>query len=128
MTPERTCRFESATPVLKTGDYPRARAFYSDRLGFSVVEEGGDPARFGIFRRGGAMVFVDGWNGPPPNTGTGWDAYVHVQGLDVLCDELSAAGVEIMRGPVETEYRMREIDVRDPDGNIICFGQDLDPQ
>ena len=55
--------FERATPVLMSGDYERSKAFYTETLGFRVIEEGGDPARFGIFERGGAVLFVNAWNG-----------------------------------------------------------------
>lgn len=39
----------SSIPVLRASDYPRARRFWIDVMGFRVGEEGGDPARFGIF-------------------------------------------------------------------------------
>ncbi len=126
MTASAPTGFSRATPVLRTGDYARARAFYADKLGFVLDEEGGDPARFGIFRRGTAVVFVDGWHGPPTNGAAGWNVYIHVDDVDGLCAELAAAGVEVLRGPAETVYGMYEIDIRDPDGNLICFGQDAD--
>lgn len=127
MSDEGGVRLLSSTPVLKTADYPRARAFYEGRLGYEVVEEGGDPARFGIFKRGKSALFVDGWHGgPSPVEGT-WDAYVHVAGLNDLQAEFEAAGARISRHIEVTVYGMREFDVVDPDGNVICFGEDADP-
>lgn len=116
---------ERATPVLKTGDYPRARRFYTETLGFRILEEGGDPARFGIFERGGAVVFVDSWHGPPAEA-TGWDAYFHSPDVDALCAELTAAGANITRPLENAIYGMREFEVTDPDGNVLCFGTDMD--
>ena len=118
--------FERSTPVLRSGDYPRSRAFYEGRLGYAVVEEGREPARFGIFRRGQSYLFVNAWNGPPPPSPGGWDAYVHVSGVDALHDEYAAAGAEIARAVELAVYGMREFEVRDPDGNVICFGEDAD--
>lgn len=69
---------ESATPVLKTADYPTARSFYIDRLGFTIIEEGGDPPRFGIFRRGDALLFIEGWKGALSSVPGAWEAYIHV--------------------------------------------------
>ena len=117
---------ERATPVLKTGDYPRAKAFYLETLGFSLIEEGGDPARFGIFKRGGAIVFVDSWHGPPAKA-DGWDAYIHSPDVDALCEELTAAGAPISRPLENAVYGMREFEVTDHDGNVICFGTDIEP-
>ena len=116
--------FQRATPVLRSGDYPRSRAFYADKLGFAVVEEGGTPARFGIFARGRAVLFVDAWNGPPTPTSGGWQAYMHVDDVDAQCAAYRAAGVEITRDVSDTVYGMREFEIADPDGNVICFGMD----
>ena len=53
----------SSIPVLRVADYPAARAFWTDAMGFTVGEEGGTPPRFGIFHRDKATVFVDAWHG-----------------------------------------------------------------
>lgn len=118
--------FERATPVLKSVDYPRSRAFYVDKLGYAVIEEGGDPPRFGIFERGRSVLFVDAWHGPPKPVPGAWDAYVHVTGLDMLLEEFRDAGAAITRPIENTVYGMREFEVTDPDGNVICFGEDMD--
>ena len=124
--PTTSPAFERATPVLKSGDYPVSRTFFRDRLGFELTEEGGDPPLFGIFRRDGAVVFVNAWNGPPaPSTG-GWTAYFHVDDVDALHRECMAQGLEVRRSPENTVYGMREMELHDPDGNLLCFGTDLD--
>lgn len=115
--------FERATPVLKTADYPASKAFYIGRLGFEVVEEGGDPPRFGIFRGGPAFVFVDSWKGPPIPTAGGWDVYFHVTDVDAIAAELRQRDVEIVREPTVTVYGMKELEVLDH-GNRLCFGSD----
>lgn len=119
-------RLESATPVLKSGDYARSRAFYEGTLGFRVVEEGGDPPRFGIFKRGTSVLFVNSWKEPPNPVPGVWEAYIHVTGMDALFAELQAAGAPIVRPVEDTVYGMREFEVADPDGNVVCFGQDSD--
>ena len=127
MAKEAGIAFERATPVLRSADYPRSRDFYVERLGFSVVEEGGEPARFGIFKRDGSVLFVNAWQGGPPPSPGGWDAYLHVSSLDAVFAEYRASGADIQREIEETVYGMREFEVRDPDGNVICFGEDMDP-
>ena len=67
-------RFQRSTPVLKSGHYERARAYYVDKLGYRVVEEGGDPPRFGIFERGAGVLFVDSWKGSPRLASTCWSS------------------------------------------------------
>jgi catechol 2,3-dioxygenase-like lactoylglutathione lyase family enzyme len=54
----------------------------------------------------------------------GWRAYFHTGDVDALAVEFRARRLAF-RGPATTEYHMREIEVTDPDGNTICFGQDF---
>lgn len=112
----------SSTPVVRVEDYPRARAFY-ESLGFSIAEEGGDPARFGIFKRDAATIFVDSWGGADAQPSTQWSAYFHTDDLDAFAAELSKIGIAF-EGPDVKVYGMREVLLQDPDGNLLCFGQD----
>lgn len=115
----------SSIPVLRISEYPRARAFWTERLGFRVIEEGGDPPRFGIFARDRAEVFLNGWDGPDPDPGAGWRAYFHTDDVEALAASFTAAGVTLANGPETMTYGVREIEVLDPDGNRLCFGQVL---
>ena len=114
----------SSVPVLRSADYPRARAFWTETLGFAVAEEGGTPPRFGIFRSGKAVVFVDAWHGPDPSPHAGWRAYFHCDDVDALAADLATRGYPA-EGPRNAVYGMREVMLRDPDGNLLCFGQDI---
>ncbi|MDJ0637664.1 MAG: glyoxalase superfamily protein [Paracoccaceae bacterium] len=112
----------SSIPVLRVSDYPRAKAFWTEALGFECIEEGGDPARFGIFRRDAATVFVDAWHGADPETSPGWRAYFHIDDVDAFAASLDWRPII---GPGDKPYGMRELEVLDPDGNRLCFGQDI---
>ena len=116
---------ESAIPVLRVADYPRARAFWMDILAFDLREEGGDPPRFGIFAKEAARVFVDAWHGADAEPSPGWRAYFHTDDVDALARELAAKGYAA-EGPRNAVYGMRELVVVDPDGNRLCFGQDIE--
>lgn len=114
---------ETATPVFRVADYPRAKAFWTDKLGFSCMEEAGEPVTgFGIFRRDRVRIFLVAWDGPEAAY-SNWRAYFHVTDFDALTQELQAAEV-LSAGPTLTEYGMREVEVTDPDGNVVCFGAD----
>ncbi|MEM9709478.1 MAG: VOC family protein [Pseudomonadota bacterium] len=113
----------SSIPVLRVADYPRAKAFWTGALGFETIEEAGEPKTgFGIFWRDKARVFLTAWDGSEASYG-GWRAYFHTDDLGGIADALSQAGA-IFKGPTRTEYDMDEIEVTDPDGNVVCFGQD----
>jgi uncharacterized glyoxalase superfamily protein PhnB len=72
------------------------------------------------------VVFVNAWAGGPVAGQGGWDVYFHVDDVLVLCERLRMAGATIAHDPDVTVYGMREFDVRDPDENLLCFGEDAD--
>ena len=113
----------SATPVVRTGNYPKAHAFYTKALGFTCTEEGGEPAKFGIFQRDGAVIFVNGHNGADPPYDH-WRAYFHVEDVVALSREFRNAGGTLSKDIRTTVYAMQEFEVTDPDGNVLCFGAD----
>ena len=63
---------------------------------------------------------------PRPNGPSGvWDVYVHVDDVAAELWALAAAGIAVDKGPTDTFYQMREIEVVDPDGHRVCFAHDI---
>ncbi|NRB03061.1 MAG: VOC family protein [Rhodobacteraceae bacterium] len=121
-----TLEYLNATPVLRVSDYQRAKAFYMDVLGFKQINEAGDPVPgFGIFEAGSARVFLHSWDGAEAAY-DGWRGYFYVPDMDGMIAHLQAKGLPF-KGPEDTFYGMREIEVTDPDGNVLCFGRDVEP-
>ncbi len=52
-----------------------------------------------------------------------FDAYVYVSNVDQLAEELRRKKADIVEGPVNRVYDMRELIVRDCNGYVIAFGQ-----
>ena len=57
--------------------------------------------------------------------GEALDAYIWVDDVDALYAELQQSGADIVGPPVLRIYGMKELEVRDLDGYVICFGQDV---
>ena len=91
-----------------------------------MIEEGGDPPRFGIFRRDKSQLFVDSWKGSRNVVPELLSAYVHAANVIELAREFKDRGVQLSKPITETGYGMREFEVTHRDGNIICFGEDMD--
>ena len=111
-------------PVLEVRNVKASEAFYREKVGFGPGSFAGDPPCFCIVRRDGVSIFLDQSREPrPAPLNQYWAAYLYVDDVDGFAVELTARGVAIVRGPVDQPYGCREIDIRDPDGHIIGFGQ-----
>ena len=120
--------FIRSCAVIQVRDVLASRDFYMNSLGFDSSGVWGEPPCFCIVGRGTTTLFLDEARekGSLP-VNQYWAAYIYVSDVEALLNEYTARGIEILRGPEDMPHGCREIDVRDPDGHIICFGQDLQP-
>lgn len=122
-------KFERSMPVLEVSDVQKSAAFYRDMLGFRTSPFYGDPPAFCMVNRDMVSIALDQSReaGRRPQNQY-WAAYIYVDDVDAVLADLKGRGVSIVRGPENTFYDCREIEVADPDGHMLCFGQDLDLQ
>ena len=120
----------NVSPYFLVDDLVRAAEYYRDKLGFRLDRYWGEPPVFVMVRRDGIQFMLRGptYGGrAQPNRKLDcdtWDAYVYVRDADALHAELVARGAKIVRPPEDQVYGCRDFEIRDPDGYIICFGQD----
>ena len=124
-----TSMFETAIPVLQVRRSVVAEEFYCRGLGFTLLDswpsadtQQRDP-RYLTLVREGARFHVHSFQ----VAGVGAAAvYVFVDDVNSLYAELMSRGVAVAAPPIDQEWGTREIVVRDPDGNVITFGQRSD--
>ena len=118
------------SPMLKTRDLPATIAFYKDVLGFSVANEMNDddgrPSWCCLESTGARIMFysadgLDAPPGPPAMTGV---LYFNPADVRAIWAHLKD------RAPVEWElqempYGMLEFAIRDCNGYILSFGQEI---
>lgn len=116
-----------SAPVIQVSDILRSRDFYRDALGFTENGLWGEPPCFCIMQRDRISVFLDQTDGnSPAPVNQYWAAYFYVSDANEIATEFKDRGTGIIRGPEDAPHGCREIDVQDPDGHVICFGQDLE--
>jgi hypothetical protein len=54
-----------------------------------------------------------------------FDVYFWVDDVDAIHAELVDRGADLLHGPVDQGYGLREFRVQDPDGYILAFGKGL---
>lgn len=114
------------TPFLGTGPIDRSIAFYRDLLGFAVYVASGGYAYLERDRVAIRLLQLDAGAPHPPGCA---HIYIDVRDCDALFAELEpglrALPADRLRPPADTVYGQREFSVRDPDGNLIMFGQGI---
>lgn len=115
-------------PVLPCLDVEAMVAFYRDKLGFELAnfwKADGELMAFAILSMGRITLALQ--HAPDFKPFNGWSAYLYVGDARALAKRAAHAGAEIRTEPHETFYGMIEFDVKDPEGHVLAFGQDLSP-
>jgi catechol 2,3-dioxygenase-like lactoylglutathione lyase family enzyme len=122
-------RLRAVTPLLVVSDLKRSVDFYCKMLGFVDPNVHGDPPCFAMMNRDGFDLMLSLGEKPehvrPHGPHGTWEFYVSVADVAAEIAALESAGTRVDKGPTDTFYGMREIEVVDPDGHRICFGQDV---
>jgi catechol 2,3-dioxygenase-like lactoylglutathione lyase family enzyme len=116
--------FFHAAPVFQVRDLQASIAFYRDLLGFEVVvtwPEDGDALHAGV-SRGGVNIHLSRCESEELQRSS---IYVFLRGVDAYASAIRAAGGSLEAEPQSHDYGMRELSVKDPDGNLISCGQGL---
>jgi len=120
-----------SAPYFPVADVERSAAHYERVFGFTREYVAGVPPQFAIVSRDGFGVMLrlvphPEQIAPIEKQGGTWDAFFWVRDVKALHAELLARGATIVYGPIVQEaYHMEEFAVRDSDGHVLGFGQDL---
>ena len=116
--------------VLLVRDVAESLAWWRDGLGFETGVYEAEPDHYGYAERDGVHVHVAACFEPAPNSARFppdmFDLYVWAVDVDAMHAEVVERGVaEILHGPVDQAYGLREFRVRDPNGYVVAFGRRL---
>jgi catechol 2,3-dioxygenase-like lactoylglutathione lyase family enzyme len=123
----RDAVFRFSVPVLRVRDVAATVAWYRRNLGFSAepFPENG-PHEFAIMERDGVQILVRrSLDSSPVTRGCrgGWDLYIWADGIDLRRLQTSFASSASIVRPLSTMGEtMAELEVRDPDGYVLCIG------
>jgi len=109
-----------ARPIFGVKNLRASQAYYHDALGFKLDWDYGEPADFGSVSRGDGQIFLAQGGG-----GGSW-IMMFVRDVDKLHKEFAERKAIIKMPPTDMPWGMREMQVEDPDGNVMRFGSSLD--
>lgn len=112
-------QFIQGAPVLHVPDVQAIVGYYTDVLGFT--SDFGDDAYAVVWRDNSAIHFVKS-----DGCASGVHLFQWIRDVDAYYSEIKARRAEIAIQPADRPYGVREFSVRDPNGVVIVFGQDID--
>lgn len=116
--------FGGVTPVLRVRDLAASLEYYTRVLGFKIkfVYPQSGEFFFASISRGKCCLFLSvGDQGHPGS----W-VWIDGKDVDALYDEFKASGAKIRNPPTNYDWAL-EMQVEDPDGNILRIGSDPRP-
>lgn len=120
--------FKSIAPSFVVEDVIATAEFYRDVLGFKVLGYFADPPVFAMVGRGGVEIHFGKADAAPQKSNLelrkiSSDAYIWVDDVEALFQELTASGADIIEGPTVRIYKCVEMEVRDCNGFKLVFSQ-----
>jgi uncharacterized glyoxalase superfamily protein PhnB len=122
---------KAVAPMLKTKDLPATIDFYTETLGFSIANEmdddNGNPTWCCLESGGATLMFysadsLDAPPGPPAMTGV-----LYFNPADVRAAWEDLKDVAVVEWELqEMSYGMLEFAIRDCNGYILSFGQEIE--
>ena len=113
-------RLRSLVPMLQSGDLQRTIDWYQSVLGFRCT--GREEGWCRLERDGVTLTFMRNAHlGEPHATAT---QYIYVDDLDALWNSIKDR-IKAEWGPEDMPYGMMEFAIKDPDGYLLSFGEEL---
>jgi hypothetical protein len=114
----------TAIPQLTSGSIEITEAFFVEKLGFEIGAKYPE-YKFLIVRRGNAEIHF--WQAPDEiaarRIAEDSSCYIRVENIEPLYEELKQRGARFRYGLEQKPWGMNEMQVDDPFGNAIRFGE-----
>jgi len=117
---------KNAIPVLLVRDVKASANFFKEKLGFEIDFLHGMPPFYGAVSRDGACLHLRLVQQPyfaqaAAKEGSLICAFIEVSNVQALFEEFKARDVEFAQKLTKQAWGGTDFQVRDPDGNVLCF-------
>jgi uncharacterized glyoxalase superfamily protein PhnB len=119
-------RIVGCRSVLAVRNLAASTRFYTEVLGF--CRDPIDAEGWSFLSRDGFHVMLGECRDAMPGGELGDHSYfVHllVEGVDALHEEVAARGADVLFGPKDQPWGLREFGIRTPDGHRMVFGEGI---
>jgi catechol 2,3-dioxygenase-like lactoylglutathione lyase family enzyme len=113
---------ECPRPIFNVRDLKASQHYYRDALGFKVDWEHGEPPDFGAVSRSDVILFMCQRCQSAPGA---W-LFTFTRDVDRLHEEFTRRKAIIQMPPTNQPWGLREMQVADPDGNVLRFASPVE--
>ncbi len=110
-----------ASVAVMVSNVDRSKSWYTERLGFSVLQDGEHWITVGRKGKGGALHLCLATKEQPLEPGNSGILMIVDGDLKAECAKLKKRGIEFVRDPELQPWGVWDAIVRDPDGNEILL-------
>ncbi len=115
----------SASIIFQVSNIADAIKFYTESLGFEKDFIYGDPPFYAGVLLNDVSIHLNTYPNNAKRCGMG-SLYIHCDEVDAYYETIKAANVSITTKLDSYDYGMRDFQIQDPDGNVICFGTPIE--
>lgn len=123
----KKAQFIGIAPQLIVSDVSKTVAYYTEKLGFTVIGLVQDPPVYGMVERDGIQIHFGKSDTDATKTNRDFrkistDFIIWVPEIDSYFEEIKNNNVEIVEGITLRPYGSREFIIKDCNGFLITFG------
>ncbi|MEL7123712.1 MAG: VOC family protein [Bacteroidota bacterium] len=114
------------SPILPVRDMALSLAFYN-KLGFKNEFLWEEPVSYAVLSAGeNAAIHLSLLAPEHKDNNKVSILYIFVHDVDKMYESCKANGIDIHIDIDDRAYRMRDFEIKDPDGNLITFGKNIE--
>jgi len=114
--------FSHSASVFKVVNIGESIDFYTKLLQFNLTFSWGNPTEYAVLKKGGVSIHLASQPDKHTKEKTPSHIYIFVYDVDAIYNLCENNGIKIISYLDNRDYKMKDFDIVDLDGNIITFG------
>jgi len=114
--------FSHAASVFEVTDIGKSIDFYTKLLPFNLTFSWGNPTEYAVLKKGGVSIHLTARPEKHTKEIKPSHIYIFVYDIDSTFNLCKDSGIKVISQLDDRDYKMKDFDIVDLDGNIITFG------